>query len=194
MIYLNWNIEKIESVLLNQDTIEKIAKMRASQLDLGESSIAGQVSVRIFQPDYEVTMSYSQSGNYDNYKETEALHLFFGRENIMDRFDDLTGHDEDGVYYDEFNQEKLTWDDLVDLALTNGAPSLFEETENEIKEFIEELRENAVRCPVCETTHVKKDGVKHMMDGVHQQYACLDTNTDKHPIGKPIYFRSEWTF
>lgn len=194
MIYLNWNIEKIESVLLNQDTIEKIAKMRASQLDLGESSIAGQVSVRIFQPDYEVTMSYSQSGNYDNYKETEALHLSFGREHIMDRFDDLTGPDEDGVYYDEFNQEKLTWDDLVDLALTNGAPSLFEETENEIKEFIEEIKENTVRCPVCNTTNVKKSGLKHMMDGVHQEYECLNINKDEHPIGKPRHFRSEWTF
>ena len=194
MIYLNWNIEKVEDIMVNRDTIKKIATMRASDDDIGEYSIGGIVSVRIFQPDYSLSIEYSQGGSYDNYSESQALHFSFGRENIMDRFDGLSVPDEDGAYYDEWNQEKLTWADLVDLALSNGAPSLFEETENAIREYLDELKDNSARCPVCDTTHVKKEGLKHMMDGVHQEYECLNTNKDEHPIGKPRHFRSEWTF
>lgn len=192
MIYLNWNIEKIADILLNQDIKKKIATMIAADDDIGEYSMAGIVSVRVFQPDYSLSIEYSQSGNYDNYKETEALHLSFGRENIIGEFDDLTGPDEGGIYYDESNKEKLSWDDLVDLDLTNG--SLMEETETAIKEYLDELKDNAVRCPVCDTTNVKKSGVKDMVDGVHQEYYCKNKNTDEHPIGKPKYFRSDWTF
>lgn len=194
MTYLNWNIEKIENSLLDRETIRKIASMRAAPMEMGESSIGGIVSLRIFQPDYSISISYSQSGNYDNYKETETLHLSFGRENVWDYLEDIKGPDDEGIYWDEYNQEKMTWDDLVDLVVENGSPSLFEDTENKIKSYIEEYKENAEKCPVCNSTNVKKSGHKHLMDGVHQQYECMNENKEEHPSGKPRHFYSEWVF
>ena len=194
MIYLNWNIEKVESALLDRGAIEKIAKMRAADSDIGEASIGGLVSVRLFQPDYDLSISYSQSGNYDNYKETEALHIDLSRENIFDNLDDVSYDEDKGKYYDSFNKEYFTYEDLVDLALENGAPSLFEDTKNKIKYYIEEFKENAEKCPVCNSTNVKKSGHKHLMDGVHQQYECMNENKEEHPSGKPRHFYSEWIF
>ena len=194
MIYLNWNIERLETVLLDSKTIQKIAKMRAADNDIGESSIGGIVSVRVFQPDYEISISYSQSGNYDNYKETEALHIDFSRVNIFDSLDDISGPDENGGYYDEYNKEKMTWDDLVDLVVTNGTPSLFEGTENLIKGYLDELKENAVRCPVCGSTRIRKAGHKDLTEGVYQEYECNNRNAEQHPKGKPRKFRSNWEF
>ena len=194
MIYLNWNIEKIESVLLDREIIGKIGRMRAADNDMGESSIGGIVSVRLFQPDYSLSISYSQAGNYDNYKDTEALHFSFDRENIFDHLDDISYDEEKKEYYDSFNKEYFTYEDLVDLALENGAPSLFEDTENKIKYYIEEFKENAEKCPVCNSTNVKKSGHKHLMDGVHQQYECMNENKEEHPSGKPRHFYSEWVF
>ncbi len=191
MIYLNWNIEKIESVLLDRDTIGRIAKMRAAPDEIGESSIGGIVSVRLFQPDYEVTISYSQSGNYDNYKETEALHFSFDRENIFDHLDDISYDEEKKEYYDSFNKEYFTYEDLVDLVVENGSPSLYEDTENKIKEYMEEYKENAEKCSICHSNKVIKSGHKHLMDGVHQQYECMN---EEHPSGKPRHFYSEWIF
>ena len=193
MIYLNWNIERLETVLLGSETIRKIAKMRAADHDMGESSIGGIVSVRVFQPDYDVSISYSQSGSYDNYKETEALHLSFDRENIFDHLDDISYDEEKKEYYDSFNKEYITYEDLVDLALENGAPSLFEDTENLIKGYLDELKENAVKCPVCGSTNVRKAGHKDLSQGVYQEYECNNRGPE-HPNGSPRKFRSEWTF
>ena len=176
MIYLNWNIEKVESARLDRDTIEKIAKMRAADSDIGEASIGGLVSVRLFQPDYDLSISYSQSGNYDNYKETEALHIDLSRENIFDNLDDISYDEDKGKYYDSFNKEYFTYEDLVDLALENGAPSLFEDTEQKLKDIIDDYKENAEKCSHCGSTDIYKDGTVRYADGKHQRWMCRNCN------------------
>ena len=189
MIYLNWNIERVENVLMDSATIRKISAMRAADMDMGSSSIAGIVSVRVFQPDYEVKISYSQEGSHDNYKETEALHLELERYNIFDELEDVKPA-ENG-YYDEYNKETISWDEAIEIALENT--KICEDTKQQIKSFLDEIKENAVRCPVCGSTNIRKAGHKDLIDGVYQEYECKNRD-ESHPPGLPRKFRAEWKF
>lgn len=184
MMYLNYKIERIESVLLKSETIQEIATKRASNGEIGDSSIAGLVNVRLWR-DYSITIEYGQSGSYDNYKDTERLEIAFSRVSIWDNLDDISGPDDEGNYWDDYNHEKMSWDDLVDLVVTNGAPSLYELTKSEIEGFISDLKEEAERCSHCGSTNIQKRGKETHSDGDHQRFQCKDCHH---------YFVSEWTF
>jgi hypothetical protein len=169
MQYLNYNIEKIEKALTNYQEIKKIATMRVANGDIGESSIGGLVSVRIWKKTYKITEGYKQSGNTDGLKDTERLEIDFPRVNIWNGLDDIEIR-ENGSFYDTFNKEELTWDDMVDLTVTNG--TLYEETEGIIQNFIQELRDNAEKCTHCGSTNLSKYGTKHDSRGLHQRWIC----------------------
>ena len=173
MQYLNYNIEKIEKVLTTYNEIKKIATMRIANGDIGESSIGGLVSVRIWKKTYKITEGYKQSGNTDGLKDTERLEIDFPRVNIWDGLDDIEIR-EDGTYYDNYNKEELTWDDMVDLTVTNG--TLYEETEGIIQNFIQELRDNAEKCTHCGSTNLSKQGTKRDSMGLHQRWICNECN------------------
>ena len=175
MEYLRWNIEKLEEVLLQYGTIEKIAKMRATEYELGESSIGGVVSVRVF-PDYSLSIEYGQAGTSDGYPERDVIHIEFGRETIFEQFDDLEFNEDEGKYYDKYNQEFFTFPELVDLAVSNGSPSLFEATETRMKEYIETFKEDAEKCSHCGSTDIYKDGTVRYADGKHQRWMCRKCN------------------
>lgn len=169
MQYLNYNIEKIEKVLTTYNEIKKIATMRIANGDIGEYSIGGLVSVRIWKKTYKITEGYKQSGNTDGLKDTERLEIDFPRVNIWNGLDDIEIR-ENGSFYDTFNKEELTWDDMVDLTVTNG--TLYEETEGIIQNFIQELRDNAEKCTHCGSTNLSKYGTKHDSRGLHQRWIC----------------------
>lgn len=181
MYYLNFNIEKVQTALMSYVAIQKIATMRASNGEMGESSIGGIISVRIFQPDYHLSIEYSQSGTYDDYKETDRLALTFGRVSIWDSLDDISGPDDDGRYFDSYNQEKMSWDDLVDLVASN---SLYKQTERDIQSYISQFKEEAEKCSHCGNNDIKKRGKETHADGDHQRFQC---KVCRH------YFTSEWT-
>lgn len=176
MEYLNWNIKRVEKATLNREIIEKIAKMRASEYERGESSIGGIVSFRVFQPDYSTSISYSQEGNYDNYSKYQELEIQFGRENIFDSLQDISYNEKEGKYWDSYNKEFYTFEDLVDLVVENGSPSLIESTEEIIKNFIEELKKDPERCSHCESTDIIKHGKERHADGLHQRWICKTCN------------------
>ncbi len=175
MEYLRWNIKKLEDLLLQYGTIEKIAKMRASEYELGESSIGGIVSVRVFA-DYSISCEYSQAGNTDGYSETQVLHITLSRENIFDSLDDISYDEHKGQYYDSYNKEYFTYEDLVDLVVENGSPSLFEKTESDLKRIIEDYKENAEKCSHCGSTDIIKNGTIRHADGKHQRWICKTCN------------------
>ena len=189
MIYLNWNIEKLEAVLMDSATIRKIAIERAADMDMGESSIAGIVVVRVF-PSYKVKIEYGQSGSSDGLSSEERLWFTFSRENIFDIVEDIKPND-DNSFYDELNKTTLSWDKVVDIAVNEF---LYDDTEKQMKEYIDELKENAVKCPICGSTNIRKAGRKELSGGIYQEYECKNRNTEEHPIGMPRKFRAEWKF
>ncbi len=171
--YLNYNIQRVEDILLNQGTIQEIATKRASDGEIGDSSIGGLVNVRLWK-DYSISIEYGQSGSDDNYKDTDRLELSFTRVSIWDNLDGISGPDDEGNYWDEHNKEKMTWDDLVDLVVTNGSPSLYELTRSEIEEFISDLKEQPEKCSHCGSTNIRKHGLETHSDGDHQRFQCKD--------------------
>ena len=175
MQFLNFNIQKVENALLNYTEIEKISKMRVANGDIGESSIGGLVSVRVWKDTYEVTEGYKQSGNTDGLKDTERLVIEFPRINIWDQMTDIEIR-EDGTYYDTYNKEEMTWDDMADLAINNGAPRIYEDTGRIIKKWVEELKVEAEKCSHCGSTNLSKEGTKRHADGLHQRWICNDCN------------------
>ena len=175
MEYLRWNIEKLEALLLQYGTLEKIATMRATEYELGESSIGGIVSVRVY-PDYSLSIEYGQSGTSDGYPEKEVIHMEFSRETIFEQFDDLEFNEDEDKYYDKYNQEFFTFPELVDLAVSNGSPSLFERTEAMMKVYIETFKENAEQCSHCGSTDIIKNGTIRHADGKHQRWICKKCN------------------
>lgn len=174
--YLNYNIEKVESLLLDPETIRKIAKLRADAGDLFPQS----VDVLIY-PNYSIDITSIQGDN--NYKETDRLELSFNKENIWDHLDNIKDNN-DGTYYDEENDETFSLDDLIDLVVTNGKDNLYDTTKWVIEEFISNLKEKAEKCPHCGSYDIQKRGKEIHTDGEHQRYQCKVCHH---------YFVSEWT-
>ena len=154
-------IERIKEILY--ENIEKIAKMRASNMDMGSSSIAGLVIARIF-PDYKINIEYGQSGSTDGY--SDRLWFEFSRENVFNYLEDIKEND-DGSFYDELNHTNLSWDEVINIALDEG---LFDDTKNLIDEQINELE--PIKCPHCGSTNIRKHGLEIHADGEHQRYQC----------------------
>ena len=174
MYYLNYNIEKVQDILLEPDTIRKIAKMR---VDTGDAFTI-IINIRIWA-DYSIEITPIQPGGYDNYKDTDRLNLSFEKYNIWDSLDGIKDND-DGTYWDEHNKETFTINELADLVVEN---ELYRLTESEIKEFISDLKEQAEKCPHCGSTNIRKHGLETHSDGDHQRFQCKECYH---------YFTSEW--
>ena len=117
------------------------------------------------------------------------MHLELERYNIFDELEDVKPA-ENG-YYDEYNKETISWDEAIEIALENT--KICEDTKQQIKSFLDEIKENAVRCPVCGSTNIRKAGHKDLIDGVYQEYECKNRD-ESHPPGLPRKFRAEWKF
>lgn len=78
MYYLNYNIQRVENLLLEPDMIRKIAVMRVDAGDL----FPVVVKVRIWSY-YNIDMGTVQPGEHDDYNPTDRLELTFTKKLVV---------------------------------------------------------------------------------------------------------------
>ena len=142
-------LEKVRENLMSYDMIKKIANERVSLTEMGESSIGGLVAVRIWKPDGEITVGYTQSGSDDGLDDSSRLEIDLPRENVWDyvdgivsmedlkenkeKYNSLSEEEKEKEWYDEYNNEALSSSELLELAADNGVYYL---TERELETWL----------------------------------------------------------
>ena len=146
-------LEKVRENLLSYDMIKKIANMRVSLIEMGESSIGGLVSVRIWKPEGEISVGYAQSGSDDGLDDSSRLEICLSRENVWDyvdgivsmedlknkeKYNSLSEEEKEKEWYDEYNNQALSSSELLELVADNGVYDL---TERELETWLSSLEE-----------------------------------------------------